>query len=164
MRGHWAYLKYTMRHKWFVFLECCKLGIPWLGIIHDWSKLFPSEWIPYVHSFYKSDGTLRRHRDETGYYDPAKIGREFDFAWLHHQHWNKHHWQHWMLVQDFEDDKVLEMPEKYLREMLADWRGAGRAKMGEDNSLVYYARNVSKIQLRPEARAWIERKIGWSVT
>lgn len=161
MRGHWAYLKYTMRHKWFVFLECCKLGIPWLGIVHDWSKLLPSEWIPHVHAFYKPDGSSRDYRDETGYYDPTRITREFDFAWLHHIHGNKHHPQHWLLSRDDDEDKILPMPHKYRREMLADWRGAGMAKWGEDNSIVYYARHRDKMKLSPTTRAWVEEKIGY---
>lgn len=162
MRGHWAHLKYMVRHKWFVFLECCKLGIPWLGVTHDLSKFLPSEWFPCVHSFFRPDGSRRDYRDDTGQYDPTRMNREFDFAWLHHVHWNPHHWQHWCLVREGEDhDKVLRMPDKYVREMLADWRGAGKAKWGEDNSLVWYARNQAGIKLRPGVRAWIEKEIGW---
>jgi hypothetical protein len=46
------YLWSMMRHKWFVFIEACKLGIPWLGLIHDLSKFAPSEFIPYARYFY----------------------------------------------------------------------------------------------------------------
>ncbi len=159
MKAHWSYLKYVVRHKWFVFLECCKLGIPLLGIIHDWSKFLPSEWFPYVRSFYNPDGTSRHVRDGTGYYDPHSIGEKFDCAWLHHQHWNKHHWQHWTLVQDEDEDRLLPMPSKYRREMLADWHGAGRAITGKENTCAWYEENKGKIQLHPETLVWIENQL-----
>ena len=31
MRAHLAYLSYVLRHKWYVLLECAKLGILWRG-------------------------------------------------------------------------------------------------------------------------------------
>ena len=27
MNKHWRYFSYVLRHKWFVFVECCKLGV-----------------------------------------------------------------------------------------------------------------------------------------
>lgn len=55
MKKHLRYLKYLIRHRWYVFLECCKLGIPWRGIVHNLSKFLPSEWFPYVERFYGND-------------------------------------------------------------------------------------------------------------
>ena len=46
------YLKYVIKHKWYTFVECCRLGIPWLGIIHDLSKFLPSELFTYAEWFY----------------------------------------------------------------------------------------------------------------
>jgi hypothetical protein len=159
MKAHWSYLKYVIKHKWFVFLECRKLGVTWLGLIHDWSKFLPSEWFPYVRSFYNPDGSSRAVRDETGYYDPGSISAEFDRAWLHHQHWNKHHWQHWILVQDEDADKLLPMPDKYRREMLADWRGAGMAITGQDNTSEWYRKNRNKIELHADTQDWVEGQL-----
>lgn len=159
MKAHWAYLVYVLRHKWFVFIECCKLGISWLGIIHDLSKISRDEWTPYVHSFYNPDGSKRVVRDATGYYDPTKVSPEFDYAWLHHQNLNKHHWQYWMLVQDEDEDKILEIPDIYRKEMLADWRGAGRAQ-GKLNTKAWYEKNGGKMKLHPRTRMLIEMEIG----
>lgn len=158
MRDHLSYLRYVIKHKWYVFLECCRLGIPWLGIIHDWSKFRPSEWIPYVHAFYNPDGTFRHVRDETGYYDPHNISADFDRAWLYHQHRNRHHWQYWHLVQDEDEEKTLSIPDRYRREMLADWRGAGRA-LGNPDTRAWYEKNRHKIQLHPATRQWIEAQL-----
>ena len=83
---HFHYLSYVLRHKFFVFVECCKLGIPWLGFIHDWSKFRPSEWFPYVEHFYGKGKGIKEGRDETGYYQAGTTGDlPFDFAWLLHQ-------------------------------------------------------------------------------
>jgi len=159
LEKHLKYLSYVLRHKFFVFIECCKLGIPWLGIIHDWSKFLPSEWFPYVNYFY---GNIKKGRDETGYYKPYDTGdNKFDFAWLLHQKRNKHHWQWWLLPTDEEGLKIFEMPMKYRKEMLADWKGAGRAQ-GTPDCQAWYLKNCKKIQLGNETRWWIERKLGIS--
>lgn len=158
MRAHIAYLRYVLRHKWYVFLECRRLGIPWLGIIHDWSKFRPGEWFPYVHSFYHPDGGSRKKGEATEWYDPTRVSDEFDRAWLSHWHRNAHHWQHWKLVRDEDEDKLLDMPDKYRREMLADWRGAGRA-LGKPDTPAWYRKWSHKIRLHTETRRWIEEQI-----
>jgi len=162
MRAHLAYLRYVLRHKWFVFVECIKLGIPWRGLVHDWHKFLPGEWFPYVRFFYHPDGTPKQRRDETGYYKPTDTGdAAFDYAWLLHQKRGKHHWQWWVLPEDEGGIKVLPMPDKYRREMLADWRGAGRAQ-GKPDTRRWYEANKDKMQLHPETRAWIEEQLGIS--
>lgn len=159
MKAHLAYLRYLLRHKWFVFLECLKLGIPWQGIVHDWHKFLPDEWFPYVHYFHKPDGTLRQRRSDTGYYKPTDTGDpRFDFAWLLHQKRGRHHWQWWVLPEDNEGVKILPVPSRYRKEMLADWRGAGRAQ-GTPDTKAWYLVNGDKIQLHPETRRWIEAQL-----
>ena len=32
------HLKLITKHKWVVFILCCKIGIPWRGLVHDLSK------------------------------------------------------------------------------------------------------------------------------
>lgn len=156
---HVKYLWYIIKHKWFVFVEACKLGIPWLGLVHDWSKVLPDEWIPYARYFYgpKAD----QQRDPVGYFYKRLYNGEsaFDLAWLKHIHRNKHHWQWWVLREDDGGTKSLAMPNQYRREMLADWRGAGRAQGYGDNTLEWYMKNKDKMQLNPETRQWIERAL-----
>ena len=154
---HLQYLSYVLRHKWFVFLESCKLGIPWQGITHDMSKLLPSEWMPYANFFYGNK--VQPIRDSTGYYKPTDTGdAAFDFAWLLHQKRNKHHWQWWCLPEDEAGLKTLPIPERFLREMLADWQGAGRAQRRPD-TLAWYSKNGHKIQMEAKSRAWLESRI-----
>jgi len=147
LRMHLEYGWYLLRHKWFVFQEACALGIPWLGIIHDWSKLWPDEWLPYARYFYGEPGA-------TSGSDPA-----FDLAWLLHQKRNKHHWQWWVLQEDDGGTKILPMPDRYRREMLADWRGAGRAQGYGNNTPEWYEANKKKMQLHPDTRKWIEEML-----
>ena len=221
---YWKYLKYVIRHKWYVFIECCKLGILIRGLLHDFSKLLPSEFFPYAHYFYGSwMKESEWHGDRRNYipwkYTEMGVKEAFDIAWLKHQKRNKHHWQYWLLVNDdsnkeftlqehgqgypiylsrnnrhlaefdesilFKEDKVvpnvcnsnaylyakeiqdrlnkspkiLNMPMKYRKEMLADWRGAGMAINGKDDTKNWYEKNKASMLLHPAVRAWVEENI-----
>lgn len=97
MKDHFAYLRYVLRHKWFVFKACLRLGVSLrLAILHDWTKFTPAEWKPYVHSFFNPDGTKRDIRKPDGSYDPTRVKAEFLKAWQHHERYNKHHWGYWL--------------------------------------------------------------------
>ncbi len=149
MRPHLKYASYVARHKWFVLLAGLKTGAPlWRLLIHDWSKLSIVEWRAYVASFYGKAGRT------------PEVKAAFNVAWLHHQHRNPHHWQSWILREDDGETKALRMPDKLVREMVADWMGAGRAITGRWEVADWYSKNAEKIVLHPEARAQVERLIG----
>lgn len=164
------YLFYLLRHKWYVLVESLKEGIPWRGFMHDMSKFLPSEWFPYVNYFYGGDSDIKRGRDETGYYKPTDTGdKAFDFAWLLHQKRNRHHWQWWILPEDEGGVKILEIQKQYLKEMICDWIGAGKAQghvSPKDDRFFetrrWYSKNKEKMQLHPHTRKWIEEKINYS--
>lgn len=149
MKEHAAYLWYVMRHRWYVFLECCKLGIPWLGMIHDLSRFHPSEWFPYAAS--------QPYKKTT---PPFEKTPTFDMAWNDHQHRNKHHWEYWVHF-DYQNHemRLLPMPDAYRREMLADWRGASRSKGGNDVG-EWYKYNGKQMMLHQETRIWLEKQLG----
>lgn len=206
MKMYFEYLKKVLLHKYYVFIECCKLGIPWLGIIHDLSKFLPCEFFAYARYFHGSNPRSAENK-------PA-----FDVAWLHHQKSNKHHWQYWILQYDnaeryfiqqtsedspmilalgrkqlfrafvpiHEDDDalysvvyrrlrdvrdelntkpvVIEMPRKYALEMVADWRGAGRAyesdKYNDSNTVRWYTERRDSIMLHDKTRELLEKLLG----
>lgn len=153
-------MRYVICHKWFVFLECWKMGIPWLGIVHDWSKFWPSEFIPYARYF---GGEITKGRDETGYYKPCDTGDlNFERAFFYHTRRNKHHWQSWVLATGSASVKALPIPEKYLREMLADWHGAGKAQ-GISNAKAWYEAHKDDLVLHLRSRRWLEDKLGISI-
>ena len=171
MKKHWQYLRYVLRHKWYVFQYGWQLGIPWLALLHDNSKFLPAEWFPYAEYFY--GGPHQPWSEISGYekYNYFELARKrskegvkeaFDLAWLHHQKRNKHHWQWWVLQNDEDGVLALPMPDRYRREMLADWRGAGRAITGVENALGWYGDNKDKMVLHPETRRWIEEQLGFS--
>lgn len=164
MIAHFRYLSYVLRHKWFVLIAGLKTGAPlWRLLIHDWSKLTPAEWGPYVRKFYgkvESDEARRRSirivNAEFGH-TQAEIDAAFDRAWLHHQHASPHHWQHWLLREDDGGTKTLPMPEHFAREMVADWAGAGRAITGRWEVGKWYAENAHKQVMHPDTRLLVTR-------
>ena len=150
---HLKYLRYLARHKWFVLVACFRRGLYWQGIIHDWSKFLLSEWLPYAQFFYGNRFVSENAKDL------RRIS--FDRAWLEHQHRSPHHWQHWVLRNDDGSTVALNMPRRYLLEMLCDWEGAGRAITGKiGGTPSWYAKNRHKMLLHPATRAIVEMELG----
>jgi len=128
------------------------------------SKFLPDEYIPYSKYDFSSFGNNRKDLQDS-----------FNVAWLKHQKRNKHHWQYWLLINDsggvirhkklaytvnyfegeFKQVEALPMPERYVREMVADWRGAGRA-YGNPDTKAWFIKNKDKIILHPatEVKVW----------
>lgn len=149
-RRHWAYLIYVLRHKWFVLLAAIELGVPiWGALIHDWDKFLPASWIAYAETFYAPNGGSQ--------YAPTT---SFDRYWLRHQNIQPHHWQYWLIAYDNGNTKVLPMPDRYRREMLADWIGAGRA-LGKPDTLAWYTSQRDNIKVHPQTRVWLDEQLGW---
>ena len=142
------FFNYLIRHKWYVFLECCRYGIPWLGITHDMSKLLPGEFIAYANYYYEN------HVKDGG--PPSETEHSYVLAWLKHQKRNRHHWQWWILHGKDRGSGVFLMPEKYIKEMVADWRGAGLAQ-GQTDILAWYHTNKNNMILHPSTRKTVEQ-------
>jgi len=162
MSKYIKYLKYVIRHKFFVLVECWKRGLYWRGLTHDLSKLRPSEFFPYVSYFYGYKDDIKKGRDSTEHYKLTDtVNKNFDFAWLLHQKRNRHHWQWWVLPEDDGDTKVLEMEENDRTEMLCDWIGAGKAQgyfsPKEDplqETRKWWNKNNHKMQLHKNTRKY----------
>lgn len=165
------YLSYVIRHKWYVAIECFKKGIIWQGITHDMSKFLLSEFIPYARYFYGSYPKLHEmlpcfKQRYTGKY-MMDIDKDFDLAWLLHQKRNPHHWQYWILKEDNGNTKTLKMFDRYIKEMICDWVGAGKAlghfSPKEDplyETRKWYQDNKDKMQLHKETRQEVEKMLG----
>ena len=149
MKDHIAYLKYVLLHKYYILkyrkLTGCSF---WRALIHDFSKFNLIEWVPYVHTFYKPDGS--------GHYSPSMA---FQLAWCHHQKVNLHHWQSWVLINDSGLQEALPMPEKYIKEMVADWIAAGLAITGKMELSSWYQRSKGNMLLHPSTRELVEELI-----
>jgi len=155
MKHYWKHLKYTLRHKfwvgWYLFQE----GHFWQALTHDWTKFLPIEFIPYARHFFEPDGTAIKHhaKDESGYYDPFDHSDEpFKRAIWHHFRSNKHHWQFWTISKDFGTGVyALEIPRRYVIEMICDFKGAGKAH-GTSDITNWWNKNNHKLVLHPKTR------------
>jgi hypothetical protein len=159
---HAMYLRYVLRHKWFVFKFCMPLGVPlYRAILHDWDKFAPSMWNGYAQFFYGPHtwgNKTSRSPSEERVRTPREVADAFDRAWLGHQNRQPHHWQFWVLMKDDGMTFALDMPMAYRREMLADWRGAGAA-LGFTDTAAWYLKNRSNMCLHPDTRSWIEGQL-----
>jgi hypothetical protein len=155
------YLKYLIRHKYYVAKFCFKSGLYWQGVVHDLSKFRPDEFFPYARYFY-GDKEFYKWADEKGkyigYYGRGlrQVEEEFLEAWLKHQNRNPHHWQYWLLHMDNGSLIKMPMPQHYMLEMICDWRGAGMAITGEDNTLAWYNQNKENINLHHWTQGSVE--------
>jgi len=132
---YWKYFLYILEHKKNVGIECFKMGMPIHAITHDLSKFFPSEFIGYAKYFYG---------------DKEKYKKDFDSAWLLHQHRNKHHWDYWVKS----DAYPVPMPKKYVKQMVADWQGMGRKF--NDTAESFYNKNKDRFIMHDVTKRYIE--------
>jgi hypothetical protein len=139
------YARYVVKHRWFVLRECVKLGIPLRGLLHDLSKFHPDEWLPYARYFYGNDMGWNRRLAE----------RAFNAAWLKHQHRNPHHHQHWRLRNDDGTTALIPMSDSFIREMLADWRGAGLAITGKEDITPWLEESVANGRIELNRMTWM---------
>lgn len=145
---HVKYFIYICRHKWFVLLAGLRVGgIPfWRLLIHDYTKFSRAEWGPYVERFFSGNAGKE---DKT--YDP----NSFKKAWQHHWENNPHHWEYWV-NKLHGDDEPIPMPVVCVREMVADWIGAGRAITGKWGISEWYAKTKDKQNLHYLTRQLVE--------
>ncbi len=146
---HLRYLSYVLRHKWHVFVACRGMGVPlWQSVIHDASKFSRAEWGPYVNWFYGRELVTEPE------YTNQKAA--FEKAWEHHWRNNPHHWDRYVGTSHEGGLVPFVMPDCYVREMVADWIGAGRA-MGKPDIIGWYIQNRARMVLCRETRELAER-------
>ena len=128
-----------------MFVHCSILGIPHLGLIHDWSKFHPIEWLGIGRNFFPSNPSEK----ENNY--PL-----FKKAKIHHRKLNKHEIEHWY----DENGESKEIPVIYLKEAMADWaafQGLCFSKVQiQINVKKAYLKFAKNYKLTPANRNWIE--------
>lgn len=165
MGKYWRYLRTVLRHKRLVLEAGRERRVPlWRLVVHDWSKFLPWEFLPYAEWFEGTDpdGTKwfrSDHRADTeSGQQKAEKKRAFMRAFLFHLHLNPHHHQYWRLPSHGDKPgQVFAMPGVYVREMLADWDGAGRGYQGANADTAAWYRAQTDIELHPDTRALVER-------
>ena len=118
------------------------------GITHDKSKYLPEEYDAYDEYFYPSDGS------KVG--EDPKRKEAFQYAWLHHQNSNPHHWQFWVLINDEDGTEALKMPLDYIYEMVSDWGAFAYLQKNGHHLKEWYEKNKDKMILHDETRSIVE--------
>lgn len=146
LKGILKQLRQIFIHKWYVFEICCKLGIPLQGLLHDLSKFSFTELIEGS-KYYRGDVSPHvESRKQIGY----------SLAWINHKAKNKHHWEWWLDINEDGEFIPAIIPNKYIKEMLADRIGACKAYEGKNwnhsSALNYYNKNKEKYIMHEDTR------------
>ena len=142
-------------HRALVRKYCFKLGLYRQGLMHDLSKYSPTEFFVGAKYYqgYRSPNTAER------------LDRGYSSAWLHHKGRNKHHLEYWIdysLQKDGYPLTGMEMPVKYVAEMLCDRIAACRVYQGDaytDASAWQYYESglrVNTMIMHPKTRELLE--------
>ena len=115
---------------------------PSLCVEHDMSKYQAEEYDAYDNYFYGAK--------------TAKVKEAFDYAWLHHIHNNPHHWQYWVLINDEDGTKALEMPEEYAIEMVCDWWAFSHKSGNLKEIFDWYKSHKKNMILHEKTRKFVE--------
>ncbi|MBQ7786053.1 MAG: catalase [Clostridia bacterium] len=110
------------RHRHSVIAHCAKAGILWQGLGHDLSKYSPTEFWAGVRYYSGTHSPTEDERREYGY----------SRAWMHHKGRNRHHWEYWTdYHMHLKCYMPVEMPRKYVAEMLCDRIAASKIYKGK---------------------------------
>ena len=136
------HIKLVMKHKWIVFKLCCKVGVPWRGFMHDWSKFSFTELFESIKYYNGHKSPITVCKQEKGY----------SKAWLHHKGRNKHHPEYWIDMSL--PNKTVIMPYKYAVEMICDKMAAGIVYQGKEWNkqwqLTYYMKERETSLVHPQ--------------
>ena len=146
----WGHFKVVTRHRFKVFCLCCRVGIPWRGLVHDLSKFQPVEFLETARYFEEGKySPIRKCKQEKGY----------SLAWIHHINHNKHHYEYWYDYDARIPSPIMPFP--YFLEMLCDTFAAGMTYQGKDwtkeYQLSYWTRVKQKAKMHPVMEKLLEK-------
>jgi hypothetical protein len=148
----WLHLKIITKHKFYVMIECFKLGLYWQGLVHDLSKYSFAEFWNSAKYFQGTGTPVAAEKDAIGY----------SVSWLHHKGRNPHHWEYWT---DFRNGPIyaIPIPKKYIQEMFCDMIGASKAYLkgtfNRKEPLVYFLRESPKWTICPESLDYLHKML-----
>ena len=150
----WGHLGTVARHRHLVFCHCCKAGIPWQGLWHDFSKFSPVEFWNGVR-FYQGDHSPNEEERRV---------RGYSSAWLHHKGRNRHHLEYWIDYTNTTSPMGgMPMPQRFVAEMICDRLAASKTYRGkaytDRDAWDYYERSRDHYLLHPETRAQTEQML-----
>lgn len=136
------------KHRWEVFKLCCKVGIPFQGLVHDLSKYSYTEFSESVKYYVGNHSPLKEAKLKVGY----------SKAWLHHFGRNKHHFEYWY---DYNAPVSMPIiPFKYMLEMICDRIAASKTyqkkKFTYSHPLEYFKHEKGYIVLNDKLKDYLE--------
>lgn len=149
------HLHTVTRHKCLVMKGCFKVGLYRQGLLHDFSKYSPTEFLVGARYFQGNRSPNNAEREDIGY----------SSSWLHHKGRNRHHFEYWvdynLRGKDGESPLVpVKMPGRYVVEMLMDRIAASKIYMGDaytDSApLGYFNSGRARKFMHPETAALLE--------
>lgn len=166
MDAEQAYLASLKQHITNVQTAGRELGVKEEQLeIHDQSKYTIYEFSQYAKYFWNDDGTPKKPEQRT-------ILEEYNFtiSWKHHLQVNRHHWQSWIFPDQYAPKNmvkggyitphgVLQMPERYALEMIADWMGASMSYQDTWWMGPWLERNMKRIVLHPKTVDYVKRTL-----
>ena len=143
----WQHFKTITHHKWLVFVGCFRVGLYWQGITHDLSKYSPTEFRAGATYYQGNRSPNTAEREAKGYSE----------AWMHHKGRNRHHYEYWTDISRATGNyESVEMPRKYLVEMVMDRRAACMVYQGDKyqdgSALAYFERGIERDRMHPNTR------------
>ena len=150
----WGHLRTILHHKNLVRHYCFRAGLYKQGIMHDWSKYSPVEFINSVRNF--QGGKKSPNFGE-------KATKGYSSSWLHHKGRNRHHFEYWIdfTLNPDEGLQGMPMPTRYVLEMFCDRIAASknynRKNYDDSFPLAYYEKNKSHYILYKDTKELLER-------
>ena len=149
----WEHWKTITHHKNMVRAGCFKVGLYRQGIMHDWSKYTPTEFLVGCKYYQGNMSPNNAERADKGY----------STAWLHHKGRNKHHLEYW--IDYSASDKGhggmtgMKMPLKYVVEMFIDRISASKNYQKENytdrSALTYYEKGKGHYMMHKDTEAML---------
>ena len=149
----WEHWKTITHHKNMVRAGCFKVGLYRQGIMHDWSKYTPTEFLVGCKYYQGNMSPNNAERADKGY----------STAWLHHKGRNKHHLEYWIdySASDKGHDGMtgMKMPLKYVVEMFIDRISASKNYQKENytdrSALTYYEKGKGHYMMHKDTEAML---------
>ena len=140
----WQHFKTITYHKWLVLKGCFRVGLYWQGITHDLSKYSPTEFREGARFYQGTRSPNTAERETKGYSE----------AWMHHKGRNRHHYEYWTDInRETREYSSVEMPRRYLVEMVMDRRAACMVYQGDNyrdgSALAYFERSLERDRMHP---------------
>lgn len=143
----WKHFVTITAHRMRVLQGCFRVGLYRQGLTHDLSKYSPAEFWRGARYYQGTRSPNAQEREEKGYSE----------AWMHHKGRNRHHYEYWSdLNPNTHRYEPVQMPRRYLAEMVMDRRAACMTYLGEKYhpgaELEYLEKSKESALMHPETQ------------